>query len=123
MKLITSEIILFAKGIFMKPSMIIEVLKQISESDDGISFVKLLESAELFDKNKSSDWTKLRIIISALIEDGLIEERHEVGGEDKMVDYFIEQKGIEFLEKIRAEKLVEHPARLVGFVLRKRRFM
>lgn len=85
----------------MKPSLIIELLKNISESDDGISFVKLLESVGLFDKNKTSDWTKLRIIISALIEDGLIEERHEIGGEDKTVDYFIEQKGIEFLEKIK----------------------
>jgi|GEM_PF-5094983 len=85
----------------MKPSLIIELLKKISENDEGISFVKLLESAKLFDKNKPSDWAKLRIVISALIEDGLIEERHEVGGEDKMVDYFIEQKGIEFLEKIK----------------------
>ena len=100
-KILILGIALFAKGIFMKPSMIIEVLKQISESDDGISFVKLLESAEFLDKNKPSDWAKLRIVISALIEDGLIEERHNLGGEDKKVDYFIEQKGIEFLEKIK----------------------
>lgn len=85
----------------MKPSLIIEVLKEVSESDDGISFVKLLESVKIFDKNKRSDWAKLRIIISALIEDGLIEESHGIDGEDKMVDYFIEQKGIEFLEKIK----------------------
>lgn len=85
----------------MKPSLIIELLKEVSESDDGISFVKLLEGLKLLDKNKSSDWTRLRIIISALIEDGLIEERHEIGGEDKAVDYFIEQKGIEFLEKMK----------------------
>lgn len=84
----------------MKPSLIIELLRKISESDDGISFVKLLEGVKLLDKKKPADWTKLRNILSALIEDGLIEERHEVGGEDKMVDYFIEQKGIEFLEKL-----------------------
>ncbi|MFZ3077229.1 MAG: hypothetical protein WA139_02130 [Candidatus Aenigmatarchaeota archaeon] len=85
----------------MKPSLIMEVLKEVSESDGGISFVKLLESVKLLDKKKPSDWSKLRIIISALIEDKLIEERHEIGGEDKMVDYFIEQKGIELLEKLR----------------------
>lgn len=85
----------------MKPSLIIETLRNIYESDEGISFVKLLESVKLIDKKKSSDWAKLRTIISALIEDGLIEERHEVGGEDKIVDYFIEQKGIELLEKMK----------------------
>ena len=84
----------------MEDSLIIKVLKEIEESGaEGVSFLELLE--KLLDKNKPENWIKLRVILTALVEDMLIEERHGLDGDEKRVDYSINQKGIEFLEKLK----------------------
>ena len=86
--------------------MIIKILEKIWEhSDIGISFIGLLEEIPSLNKKNDEALTKLRIILSALIEDGLIEERHSIDGEDKTVDYVIENKGRELLKKLGKLKL------------------
>lgn len=79
-----------------------ELKRKILEitNEEEVTFLELFRELTL-DMQKKANWKKLKLILMDLEDTGMIEERHF---EDGRVEYAIEQKGIDFLNKLKTEK-------------------
>lgn len=73
----------------------LKILKLLDRSD-GLTFLELSKALEEFRESRKEDRKRLKLLLMEMEDEELIEERHFPNGR---VDYSIENKGINCLER------------------------